>query len=231
MQKDAFSNVAVIRLMFFSYTTADGSCSLHPLRVRTVRQTISLTSFFFPHSSLLWFFYCSLPHLISNLNKGWALLSVFLCVDVPFDWTENFTPVYLLHPVLSHLSSHETHCCLLSLLSLCETGEEREEWRHASSCPSAQALRRVAPCEATLHSDSVAPSVRVEEPQSGANGDISHASCSPCHPRHCLALQTLQFQPLWQHGGPQQVRFRLLLATFNLSFSPVAKNKTSTVRN
>lgn len=153
----------------------------------------------------MWFFYCSLLHLRTAnvcVIVTWALcvcavVWAWLCINV-------CSCVSFTSRTVSYFLSWDSPVVGIPLsLSLCfsgKIGEEREEWRHDSSDPWAQPLRWVAQCEVSLHTNNFAPDLRAEKPQSRADGDSS-----PRHPRRHLATQPPQRQPLWQHGGRQQV--------------------------
>lgn len=221
MQNGSIHNVAVVKLRFFSYTTAGGSRCLYPLRVSTVRQTfVYLTLNFYELTSFSAFFYSAFialsvsPQTIfecvfyCNPRKGSKFISLCMC------------------------SVTSLTCCMhlslsLSLsLALFETGEEREEWWRDSSRSSAPPLCWVAPYKTPIHTNSFTPDFWAEEPQSRGNGTSFHSTDSPRYSRHCLAIQPPQRQPNWQHRGLRQVS--VLLQT--CSHYKIAGNHTVTIK-
>lgn len=217
MQKGSSHNVAVIRLRIFSYSTVGGSRYLYPLRVSTVRQT-SLRLYSFMSEPLFFPPFCGLLSLSDSPQtilecmcySTWAKVessAVCFCVlMVVRAWLSSSISCisfpscgYLMFP-LTRLT-----CCwhLSSFTPI--AGEEREEWRYARGCPSAQPFFSFTQHKVFLLTNSFAPDLRDEKPQSRGDGNLSHSSDSPRHPRRCVPPQPSQCQPLWQHGGPQQV--------------------------
>lgn len=217
MQKGSGHSVAVVRLRFFSYTAVGGSQYLHPLQVRTVRQSE------IPALRLnVRLCYCS---FIAAFRLTWTLFtwfmlssqsaSVFPLVRVCQSMISSImqkpkrcTGVsFMPHADSPFLSRDSSVCVYLSLSppSFLGTGEEREELWRGSSCPSAQALCRVAPCQAPAHTVNCSADLCVSEPRSRWERCGSRSSGSPRLPRRGLATRPRRRQHGQLYRGPQQV--------------------------